>query len=316
MNPQPPPLPSGWPASPPPVPGTPARKTLLGGLPWDQAAATPRDALGGPILIDQRPVEAIETNYDADPLSWRSLRARFDEFVRRSPPLTVSVSLHVVVLLALALAYIRYEPPPRPTLDLSFASSIVEEEDKGVEIPPTPEPVEKPEIEEAKTEKPPVEDPVAAPPPKAEVAEAPGAAAGESSAPVIGTLLNGREEGQRQALVKQFGGSDATEAAVARALEWIVRQQGRDGLWSLQGPYMDAGSQENRLAASAMALLALQGAGNTPKQGRHRAAVARGWKALVASNSPRATSTSIPFPTTTPSIRTPRRRSRCASCTE
>ena len=285
MNPHPPPLPSGWPASPPPVPGTPARKTLLGGLPWDQVAAA-HDAPGGPVLIDQRPVEAIDTDYDADPLSWRSLRARFDEFVRRSPPLTVSVSLHVIVLLALALASIRYERTPRPTLDLSFASSIVEEEDKGVEIPPTPEPVEKPELEQAKTEKPPVEDPVAAPPPKAEVAEAPGAAAGESSAPVIGTLLNGREEGQRQALVKDFGGSDATEAAVARALEWLVRQQGRDGLWSLQGPYMDAGSQENRLAASAMALLALQGAGNTPKQGRHRAAVARGWKALMAQQLP------------------------------
>ena len=286
MNPLPPPLPPGWPAAPPPVPGTPGRKTLLGGVPWDHPADAPAGPLGGPVRIDQRPVEPVATTYDADPLSWRSLRARFNEFVRRSPPLTVSVSLHVLVLLALALAYIRYDKPPRPTLDLSFASSIVEEEDKGVEIPPAEEPVEKPELEEAKTEKPPVEDPVAAPPPKAEVAEAPGAAVGESSAPVIGTLLNGREEGQRQALVKQFGGSDATEAAVARALEWLVRQQGRDGLWSLQGPYMDAGSQENRLAATAMALLAFQGAGNTPQHGRHRAAVARGWKALVAQQLP------------------------------
>jgi hypothetical protein len=192
----------------------------------------------------------------------------------------------VLVILGLALAYVRFERERRPVLDLSFASSIVDEEDPGVEIPPEPEPVEKPVMEEAKTEEPPVEDPVAAPPTKTEVAEAPGAAVGESSAPVIGTLLNGRQEGQRKALVQAFGGSDATEAAVARALEWLIRNQGRDGLWSLQGPYMDGGSQENRLAATALALLAFQGAGNTHKEGRHRAAVARGVKALVAQQLP------------------------------
>jgi hypothetical protein len=297
MIPQPPPPPSGWPAAaPPPVPGAAPRKTLVGGFPWEGAGDEGQAPIGGPVMIDQRVAAPVDAAYDADPLSWRSLRARFDEFVRRSPPLTVSLSLHVVVLLGLALAYIRFEREKKPVLDLSFASSVVEEDQKGVEIPPPPEPVEEQVIEEAKTDKPPVEDPIAAPPQATEVADAPGAATGESAAPVIGTLLTGREEGQRKALVQAFGGSDATEAAVARALEWLVKNQGRDGLWSLQGPYMDGGSQENRLAATAMALLALQGAGNTHKDGRHRAVVGRGAKALVARQLPEGNFDISPVP--------------------
>ncbi|MFM8292421.1 MAG: hypothetical protein ACKOC4_12065, partial [Planctomycetia bacterium] len=170
MNPHPPPPPSGWPVVPPPVPAAPGRKTLVGGVPWgEEADAGPAVAVG-PVMIDQREPAPGDSPFDADPLSGRSLRARFDEFVRRSPPLTVSLSLHVLVILGLALAYVRFERERRPELDLSFASAIVDEEDKGVEIPPPPEPVEEQVMEEAKTEKPPVEDPVAAPPTKAEVA--------------------------------------------------------------------------------------------------------------------------------------------------
>ncbi len=79
-----------------------------------------------------------------------------------------------------------------------------------------------------------------------------------------------READRRERLVKAFGGSDATEAAVARALQWLVRQQGVDGSWSLQSPYGNGGSHENRVAATAMALLAFQGSGNTPTQGEYQ----------------------------------------------
>jgi hypothetical protein len=46
--------------------------------------------------------------------------------------------------------------------------------------------------------------------------------------------------------------------------------------------YADPANQENRLAATAMALLAFQGAGHTPTSGSHRAVVAKAWKALAA----------------------------------
>jgi len=91
----------------------------------------------------------------------------------------------------------------------------------------------------------------------------------------------------KEGLLRGFGGTEETEAAVALALEWLVRQQGKkDGLWSLTGPYNDGGSQENELAASAMALLSLQGAGNTTLRGPHKAVVAKGWRALLARQRP------------------------------
>ncbi|NCX99895.1 MAG: hypothetical protein EBX35_15315 [Planctomycetia bacterium] len=140
-----------------------------------------------------------------------------------------------------------------------------------------------PEPEVVETEKPPVEDPVAAPVMVEEVADT---GAGATSAATqrnvpIGSLLDGRQEGRRDALVRAFGGSDATEAAVAKALLWLAKQQRKDGLWSLQGPYEDGGSKENSAAATVMALLAFQGAGNTPSEGRHKAVVARAWQALL-----------------------------------
>ena len=263
--------------------------TLVGGLPWQQPAAE-----DGPDVVPGMPF--IETGRDtqepsgtaagpAPDLSWTE---RLDAWVRSSPPFSLSLSAHVVGLLLLALIIARREQAPRVTLDLSFASEeVVEDEaDKGVRIV-APEEAE-PEPEVVETKEPPTEDPVAAPVMVDQVADTGG---GATTEPVprhvpLGSLLDGRQEGRREALVRAFGGSDATEAAVAKALAWLARQQHKDGLWSLLGPYGDGGSQENRLAATAMALLAFQGAGNTPSEGRHKAVVARAWKALAKQQLP------------------------------
>ena len=278
MNPQPPPLPRGLSAK-----GGQGRTTLVGGLPWATPKLPEGAVPGMPAVSD----ESLARTGD-EPAVRASVAARLNELVRRSPPLTASLTLHIVVLLALALWIVRAKKPETVVLDLSFASTeVVEAPDPGVQIVPEPEPVQEPEPEEVKTEEPPVEDPIAAPPAIAEPIDAPGAAVAEATAPVVGSLLDGRNVGRREALVNAYGGSDATEAAVARALEWLAKQQDKkDGLWSLQGPYIDGGSQENKLAATAMALLAFQGAGNTPREGKHKAVVAKGWKALVARQLP------------------------------
>jgi hypothetical protein len=60
--------------------------------------------------------------------------------------------------------------------------------------------------------------------------------------------------------------------------------QHRNGLWSLRGPYSDGSSTENVEAATAMALLAFQGAGYTPDgdtQEPFTRVVRRGWEALL-----------------------------------
>ena len=322
MTAQPPP-PSGWPPGQPARPGT---VTLVGGLPWqsqppgatppvtlpiDPAAVSPMPVAIGPIrpVASTAPTRRIDirghwlTKYLNEEdvvhvLNWpATARAKLNTLVRQSPPLTVSLSMHVVVLLALALWMVRHKKEDKVQLELAFASPIVSDKPSREENIPVKIEKPEPEPEVAVTKEPPVPDPVAAPPKPAEVAETPGGAIGKSAAPVVGTLLDGRQEGRRSALVVRGGGSDTTEAAVARALQWIVRQQGKDGLWSLSGPYSDGGSQENRLAATAMALLALQGAGNTTQEGRHQAAVAKGWKGLLATQLPDGRFDVTPVPT-------------------
>jgi hypothetical protein len=100
----------------------------------------------------------------------------------------------------------------------------------------------------------------------------------------IGVALTGREPGAKEALLKSYGGTGKTEGAVALGLRWLAAQQHRSGLWSLSGPYADGSRQENPEAATAMALLAFQGAGYTPAgDPKHdfTQVVRKGWKALL-----------------------------------
>jgi hypothetical protein len=100
----------------------------------------------------------------------------------------------------------------------------------------------------------------------------------------IRLALSGREAGMQSALLGAYGGTSGTQSAVMDALRWLARNQGRYGLWSLRGPYSDGGSQENLEAATAMALLAFQGAGYTPLSDKGEPFtdnVAKGWTALL-----------------------------------
>jgi hypothetical protein len=231
-------------------------------------------------------------------LSWAIVRERIKRLIDESPAWTLSLSLHLLLLILLALLSVRQVKNERPTLTLTFGPEAGETAAAdGAEEAETPDVVEivKPEDTETAAAPPAVvkTEPVVEPPPVPPSPEAVVAVeSGEASAapqPAIGTVLSGREAAARQRLLGAGGGTDATEAAVALALDWIVRQQKKDGLWSLKGPYGDGGSQENRLAASAMALIALQGAGNTTRDGEHRASVAKAWKALVKAQKPDGT---------------------------
>ncbi len=286
-----PPMPSGQrPQSQP--------KTLVGGLPWavaptDRHPDTGFETVPGMPVVGDPPLTIIAGRIgEPSPISEpppRSIRERINAWVQESPPFSVSLTLHVAVLIILALVFYPREETAVLKLDLSWASEeIIEAEEKGVQIVAPEKPEKEPETEVAEPDKPLVEDPISAPVIVDEPVET-GVGATAATVPQnvpIGSLLDGRQEGRREALIKAFGGSDATEAAVAKALAWLAKQQGKDGLWSLQKPYVDAGSQENQIAATAMALLAFQGAGNTPKSGRHKEVVAKGWKGLLAKQLP------------------------------
>ncbi len=106
-------------------------------------------------------------------------------------------------------------------------------------------------------------------------------AASDMKTAAIGLALSGRQEGSRRNLLGRYGGNDTTEAAVERGLEWLARNQLGSGAWSLMGPYRDASDMENPEAATAMALIAFQGAGNTHQSGKWRERVARAWAWLL-----------------------------------
>jgi hypothetical protein len=108
-----------------------------------------------------------------------------------------------------------------------------------------------------------VEMPLAAPPPWATNLVEGNRLISQIEAPSIGLALTGREPGKKKALLAAYGGTAATEEAVIAGLEWLKRQQMRDGGWSLTGPYPDGAVVDNRCAATAMALLAFQGYGAT-----------------------------------------------------
>jgi hypothetical protein len=85
--------------------------------------------------------------------------------------------------------------------------------------------------------------------------------------------------------LKSSGGTGKTENAVALGLRWLANRQQKNGLWSLSGPYDDGSRNENVEAATAMALLAFQGAGFTPdgpSDQPYTRVVRRGWDALLA----------------------------------
>ncbi|MCG8653575.1 MAG: terpene cyclase/mutase family protein, partial [Pirellulales bacterium] len=104
--------------------------------------------------------------------------------------------------------------------------------------------------------------------------------AGEQVA-IARPMFNGRTGAMKQALMSIYGGTPETQEAVARGLEWLKRNQRRDGSWSMLGPYKDGGSTENKTAATAMALLAFLGDGHTHLKGKYSKEVERGIRYLV-----------------------------------
>jgi len=279
-----------------PDPGPPPRsKPLVGGLPWDAAAPAPRPEME----VKTRAARSEGGDEPAWSLSAHRLRRWWDNAVARSPAFTTSLAVHVALLVLLALIGIREQAAERLRLELSFGAANrdagAEEEAHREEAAPAveidreaarierPAPIPPVQRQEAPSAPPPVPDPAVP------VAVAPAAEPASSTARPIAAALSGRGAESRQRLLGAGGGTAETESAVARALEWLVRQQRKDGLWSLQGPYLDGSKQENRLAATAMALLALQGAGATPEQGEHQGAVGRAWKTLLKLQAPDGT---------------------------
>lgn len=114
---------------------------------------------------------------------------------------------------------------------------------------------------------------------------------GELAKPIgtaTGTGYSGRGSGLKSLMVQEAGGNDASEAAVAKALEWLAQRQQKDGTWNFdhrRGPKAGRGENPGDAVvavngATALALLPFLGAGITHKEGKYKGTVQAGLLAL------------------------------------
>ncbi|MDA1052698.1 MAG: squalene--hopene cyclase [Planctomycetota bacterium] len=196
-----------------------------------------------------------------------------------APPWMVSMLIHLAVFVVLALIWLPRAIESAFVLEVSYADELGEQLLDDTQFFEAIEPVEvDPALAFDAKE---VEDPLASsalPEIKLDLFDA----ASEVQTPTVGVALSGREPGAKKAMLAAYGGTAETENAVELALDWLKRNQQSDGTWSLAGPYADGvAGTENPLAATAMALLAFQGAGNTHRSGKFKANVKKGMDALL-----------------------------------
>src|SRR5690606_16568451 len=156
-----------------------------------------------------------------------------------------------------------------------------EEVGEQLEEPPPPAAEEPP---------PPAQQPPDGPLPPAPplaMAAAPDAAMPAAEAadqPAIDLAAVGSRSAEGKAfLLKKYGGTPASEAAVSRALAWFASIQRRDGSWNFNdvGQASHAGTADNPMGATSYVVLAFLGAGQTHREGEHKANVAQGLNFLI-----------------------------------
>lgn len=218
------------------------------------------------------------------------------EILRNAPAWLISTVFHMLLLIVLGLMAVTHLRSESRDVAISYAEEPDYAEQLGTQMEdPSVTEGNSPHVENAGPEQiitprdlPPVDDPLAAPPNIGDLTMLPVARSGLAAAsspikdaPMIGWALSGRRAGSKNVLLGKYGGTAGTEKAVELGLQWLAKQQKSDGTWSLQGPYKDGAQGESNAAATAMALLAFQGHGDTYKEGTYQRVVSKGWTGLL-----------------------------------
>lgn len=222
---------------------------------------------------------------------FRIFTPELEELFENAPPWLASLVLHMCVLIVLGLTILTTRPKETKEMQAVYGEKLGDQLlDNSVDLStPTPDPNADKAVY-SPSDLPPVNDPLAMPKvgpldvPLMASPFAPATAQGYSNSTPdvpIGLALTGREKGMKVVLLKAFGGNATTQDAVHRALEWLKRNQRVDGSWNLHGAFADGGSSDNSAAATAMALLAFQGDGNTHLTGEYKQVVKKGWDAFL-----------------------------------
>lgn len=209
-----------------------------------------------------------------------SVSASWQRALFEAPSWLASLLAHLLIMLALACVFLTQEKKGTFHIHAELSSRQGEQLDDMTLDMASLEDTDATEPEWSPDPIDPIEAPFAAPP-ELDLAASIGMLSSSIQAPNVGAALRGREVGFKQALLRSMGGTEETEAAVQMALEWLQRNQRGHGGWSLKGPYSDGARTENDAAATAMALLAFQGTGNTHRYGEFQDCVAKGIAHLI-----------------------------------
>lgn len=111
---------------------------------------------------------------------------------------------------------------------------------------------------------------------------------GADSLAQMSAALSGRSAASKSEMLERYGGTAASEKAVAMGLKWIAAHQARDGGWTFahsaicNNQCKDQGDMDvARNGATAMALLPFLGAGQTHVEGQYKETVYRGLEFLI-----------------------------------
>lgn len=200
--------------------------------------------------------------------------------LRQSPPWLVSLVVHMILMIVLGVWMIARIKSQDLALKASYTEELGDQMEQFSELSSDQDIATDEQVVVSPLEE--VDDPFSSPP-EVVALENGSTEVFSSDALSIGVGLQGRTEGSKMALLAKFGGNGETEAAVKMALEWLAKNElPKHTGWSLVGPYQDGAAVENNPSATAMAMLAFQGAGQTHQSGKYKEQVAGGLKALLA----------------------------------
>ncbi len=252
-----------------------------------------------PTTDDLAPATASPTEADAEGAPDASHRRHFILF-QAVPSWLVSMLVHMLVLVVLGLMTIA---DPVKIINVLSASNTGEE---GPEIEEfTIQEVDDSEMQESEEMSEPVVDmpesmdtiepltvevPMDVAMTPVDVSDfaadmAPSGAALQSLASMTSQSFNSRSVDMKKKLLREYGGTESSEAAVNKALKWIALHQMPEGYWTFQhtlacrGACGDPGDAQRAKAvnaATAMALLPFLGAGQTHMAGEYKETVRRG----------------------------------------